>query len=293
MSDPLPLDAAWRAANPLPVHGDGTDKNSRGRVLAVGGSRSVPGAILLTGEAALRAGAGKLQIGAGASFAVPLGLAFPEAGVVALPEDAEGELAAEPRQALCGAAKRCDALVLGPGIGDRQAAARLVRLAADCARDDLSLVLDALAVACAGPLCDAVLAHRGRSVLTPHHGEMAALTGRDEEEVRADPDDTAADVAQRFGAVVVLKDTRTVIACPDGALLHYPGGGIGLATGGSGDTLAGLVAGLLSRGASPVVAAGWAVWLHGEAGRVVAARHGPVGLLARELLVEIPALLPR
>lgn len=293
MTEPKPLDAEWRAANPLPVHGEGTDKNSRGRVLAVGGSRRVPGAILLTGEAALRAGAGKLQMGAGASYALSLGLAFPEAGVVALPEDEEGELAAEPREALCGAAKRCDAMVLGPGIGDREAAARLVRLAADCARDDLSLVLDAAAVACAGSLCDAVLAHRGRSVLTPHHGEMAALTGREEEEVRADPEGVAAAVAEQFGAVVVLKDTGTVIACPDGTLLGYPGGGIGLATGGSGDVLAGLVAGLLSRGAAPTVAAGWAVWLHGEAGRTVAARHGPVGLLARELLVEIPALLPR
>lgn len=293
MTEFVQLDAGWRAANPLPVHGDGTDKNSRGRVLAVGGSRRVPGAILLTGEAALRAGAGKLQMGAGASYAVSLGIAFPEAGMVGLPEDAEGELAAEPRDALCGAAKRSDTMILGPGIGDPEAAARLVRLAADCARDALSLVLDAAAVACAGPLCDAVLAHRGRSVLTPHHGEMAALTGRDEEEVRGDPAGVAADVARRFGAVVVLKDTATVIACPDGALLHYPGGGVGLATGGSGDVLAGLVAGLLSRGASPVVAAGWAVWLHGEAGRVVAARHGPVGFLARELLMEIPALLPR
>lgn len=293
MKEATPLDAAWRAANPLPVHGEGTDKNSRGRVLAVGGSRHVPGAILLTGEAALRAGAGKLQMGAGTSFAVPLGIALPEAGVVALPEDAEGELAADPPDALCAAAKRCDALVLGPGIGDKDAAARLVRLAATCARDELSLVLDALAVSCAGPLCDAVRAHAGRAVLTPHHGEMAALTGRDEAEIRADPAGVASEVAGRFEAVVVLKDTETVIACPDGALLHYPGGGIGLATGGSGDVLAGLVAGLLSRGASPATAAGWAVWLHGEAGRVLAARHGPVGLMARELLPAIPALLPR
>lgn len=293
MSGAAILDADWRAANPLPVHGEHTNKDSRGRVLAVGGSARVPGAIRLTGEAALRVGAGKLQMATGASAALPLGVAVPEAGVVPLPEDEEGELAAEPRETLCTAAGRCDALVLGPGMGRRDAAARLVELVATCARDDLSLVLDAVAVACAGPLRDAVHAHAGRSVLTPHHGEMAALTGRDADAVAADPDAVAAEVAERFGAVVVLKDSATVIACPDGALLRYGGGGVGLATGGSGDVLAGIVAGLLSRGAAPAVAAGWAVWLHGEAGRALAARHGTLGLLARELLPELPRLLPR
>jgi len=287
------LNAAWRASNPLPTLDGPTDKNSRGRVLAVGGAASVPGAIRLTGEAALRVGAGKLQLATIASAALAIGLAVPEAGVVPLPEDDEGEIGAEPADALCRAASRCDAMVLGPGIGDPDAAARLVQLVAECARDDMALVLDAAAVACAGPLCDAVRAHTGRSVLTPHHGEMASLTGRDADAIAADPAAHAVEIAERFGAVVVLKDTETVIACPDGALLHYGGGGVGLATGGSGDVLAGVIAGLLSRGAAPATAAGWGVWLHGQAGRAVAARIGPIGLLSRELLPELPPLLPR
>jgi len=291
--DPRPLDRAWRAANPLPDHGEGTDKNARGRVLAVGGSAAAPGAIRLTAEAALRVGAGKVQVGLPAPLAPMLGLLLPEIGLVPLPQDADGEIAAEPADALCRAAGRCDALVLGPGIADRNAAARLVRVAGACARDDLHLVLDAAAVACAGPLRDALAGHAGRTVMTPHHGEMAALTGKDADEIAADPAGAARSVAASFGAVVILKDAATVIACPDGACLHYPGGGIGLATGGSGDVLAGAVAGLLSRGASPLVAAAWAVWLHGEAGRALATRHGPVGLLAHELPPEFPALLPR
>jgi ADP-dependent NAD(P)H-hydrate dehydratase len=84
-----------------------------------------------------------------------------------------------------------------------------------------------------------------------------------------------------------------VIAAPDGTCLIYPGGGVGLATGGSGDVLAGIIGGLLARGASPLVATGWGVWLHGEAGRRVGERLGSIGFLARELLPEIPGLMDR
>jgi ADP-dependent NAD(P)H-hydrate dehydratase len=95
------------------------------------------------------------------------------------------------------------------------------------------------------------------------------------------------------GAIVVLKSQRTVVAAPDGPSLAYEGGGPGLATGGSGDVLAGIAGGLLARGADPFIAAAWSVWLHGEAGKRVAKRIGPIGFLARELLVEIPWLLAR
>ena len=97
--------------------------------------------------------------------------------------------------------------------------------------------------------------------------------------------------AARFGATVLLKQSETWIASPGEPLLHYPGGGPGLATGGSGDVLAGIIAGLLARGVAPRMAAAWGVWLHGEAGRRLARAQGPLGFLARELLAEIPALL--
>ena len=93
--------------------------------------------------------------------------------------------------------------------------------------------------------------------------------------------------------MIALKAGDTVIAAPDGTLLLYRGGGVGLATGGSGDVLAGIIGGLLARGAAPLVAAGWGVWLHGEAGRRLGERIGPLGFLARELLAEIPRLMHR
>jgi NAD(P)H-hydrate repair Nnr-like enzyme with NAD(P)H-hydrate dehydratase domain len=122
---------------------------------------------------------------------------------------------------------------------------------------------------------------------------MAALTGRSEEEIAQDSEAIAREAAERFGAVVVLKGAGSVIASPAGDLLHYSGGGSGLATAGSGDVLSGIIGGLLARGADPVLASAWGVWLHGEAGRACAAKLGPIGFLARELLPELPALLPQ
>ena len=289
--EPTPLDSGWIAAHALPVHGGGTDKNSRGRVLAIGGSALSPGAIRLTGEAALRVGSGKVQIATLASAAMPLGLMVPEAGIVPLSE-AAGEIG-DVGDALDVALGGADAIVVGPGMVDRDGATRLTRLVAERAGAEAGLLLDATAIACATGVGDALEPYAGRLVLTPHHGEMAALTGRSVDDIAADPAAAARAAAEHHGAVVVLKTSDTLIAAPDGTLLHYAGGGVGLATGGSGDVLAGAIAGLLSRGADPLVAAGWGVWLHGHSGRRMAARHGPIGFLARELLTEMPLLLPQ
>ncbi len=294
MSDaPIPLDSAWIAANPVPVHQRGTTKNSRGRVLVIGGSRMVPGAIRLTGEAALRVGAGKVQLATITSAALMLGLLVPEAGVIALAEDAAGDIDATGMGSLAKAIAACNTMVLGPGISDADAAERLLRAVAATQTPDATLVIDAVAIGCARSLRDTLSAFRGRLILTPHHGEMAALTGRSIEEIAADPAQVAREVTEDFGAVVVLKGSDTVIAAPDLPLLHYGGGGTGLATGGSGDVLAGAIGGLLSRGASPMVAAGWGVWLHGQGGRRVATMRGPIGFLAREIADEFPRLLPQ
>jgi ADP-dependent NAD(P)H-hydrate dehydratase len=291
VSDPAPLDSGWIAANALPVHGGGTDKNSRGRVLAIGGSALSPGALRLTGEAALRVGAGKVQMATLSAAAMMLGLLVPEAGVLALPEQ-DGEIGAA-EDALRKPLGNTDAVVIGPGMASSDAAAALVRLAVDTTGDDTRLVLDAAAIASASGLRNELARVVGRVVMTPHYGEMAALTGRSVEDITDDPAATARMAATEFGAVIALKGSDTIIAAPDGSLLSYAGGGVGLATGGSGDVLAGVVAGLLARGADPLLATGWAVWLHGHSGRRMMARHGPIGFLARELLPEIPRLLPQ
>lgn len=286
----IDIDAGWRAAYPVPMPSGDTDKNSRGQVLVIGGARRVPGAVTLTAEAALRVGAGKVRIATIAAAALPLGIAMPEVGVIGLSEDDDGNIAPGDDPALSATLDRADAVVIGPGMGDRDAAAALLRTVAPRVKPGATLVLDGAAVAGAGALADVLAPLAGRLILTPHPGEMAALmdcaTGA------VDPS-TAQAAAARFAAVVALKGTRTIIATPDAEPLFYSGGGVGLATGGSGDVLAGAVAGLCARGAPPHVATGWGVWLHGEAGRTLAQRVGPIGFLARELLPVLPTLLPR
>lgn len=287
----IALDADWLANHPLPEPASGSDKNSRGRVLVAGGGRFVPGALRLTGEAALRAGAGKLQLATVAEIALHLGVLVPEAAVIALPAEADGEIGAGAANVLEDALTRCDAFVLGPGMSDVTATATLVEHLVAAPRDGLSLVLDAAAIGVCTELSHLLRAHGGRLVLTPHHGEMAALTGLDADTIAADDAGVARRAAADFGAVVVLKSAATVIAAPDGTLIRYDGGGVGLATGGSGDVLAGLIGGLLARGAAPLTAAAWGVWLHGEAGRLVGETIGPIGFVARELLLPIPRLM--
>lgn len=292
MTDALAkLDRDWLADHPLPVHGDGTDKNSRGRVLLAGGARFVPGALRLSGEAALRAGAGKLQMATVADVAMHLGVLVPEAALIALPVDDRGEIGAEAIPVIREAMDRCDAFILGPGMSMTPTAAHMVATLLATPRNGLSVVLDAAAIGACSTLADALRAHDGRIVMTPHHGEMAALSGHDVDDIAANDAAIAREIATRYGAVVALKGTTTVIAAPDGTAIRFDGGGVGLATGGSGDVLAGLIGGLVARGADPLTAAGWGVWLHGEAGRLVGETLGPIGFLARDLLLPIPRLM--
>jgi hydroxyethylthiazole kinase-like uncharacterized protein yjeF len=128
-------------------------------------------------------------------------------------------------------------------------------------------------------------------LLTPHAGEMAHLTGIAKEEIGGAPERIALEAAQRWNAVVALKGARTVIAAPGGDRWQHDGGNVGLATSGSGDVLAGIIAGLAARGADLTQAASWGVALHARAGERLAERLGKLGYLARELYDEIPTLL--
>lgn len=290
MTDRL-IDEAWLAAHPLPSLDEVTDKNGRGRVLVVGGAEFVPGALRLTGEAALRAGAGKLQMATVGSAAMSLGVLVPEAAMIALPADKDGEIAAEAADILLKRVDRCDALILGPGmsVGERtgQLVAQLLAIP-DAAR---IFILDAAALTSARDHASLIARHEGRVILTPHHGEMAHLAGKDIEAVAAHPGEIAAEIAQRFGAVILLKSKDSILAAPDGTLFHHKGGCVGLATGGSGDVLAGIIGGFAARGATSLAAAGWGSWIHGKAGEALAREIGPVGFLARELLPVIPKLV--
>lgn len=276
-----------------PLHSD-DDKESRGRVLVVGGSTLVPGAVLLAGVAALRAGAGKLQLATVRTAATGLALAVPESLVVPLAQTRVGEIAGSRAvTALRSYASATDALLIGPGMSAIPSAGALIAAFVPLIGDDAILVLDGAAVVALGKSRDVIASLGGRAVLTPHAGEMASLLGVDKRDVERDPAAAARHAADRFSAVVALKGAESYIADPCGTLLHYNGGSVGLGTSGSGDTLAGIVTGLAARGADALTAAAWGVWAHGAAGRNLARRMATVGFLARELLAEVPALVGR
>ncbi|AKU49284.1 NAD(P)H-hydrate dehydratase [Xanthomonas arboricola pv. juglandis] len=277
------LTAAALRSMPLPAPGG--DKEQRGRVLIVGGSMRVPGAVLLAGEAALRTGAGKLQIATAASVAPGMALAVPEALVLGLAQNGQGEIVRGHR-ALDGAMAACDAAVIGPGMASSATTTAMVRRAAEQAV--CTLVLDA------GALSRGLRAPIGRPfVLTPHAGEMATLAGDDKAAVEAAPGAYALKFAQKLRSVVIVKGADSFIAGPDGVVWMHRGGASGLGTSGSGDVLAGLIAGFAARGCDALTAALWGVFVHAAAGRQLARRIGPVGFLARELGLEVPGILDR
>lgn len=270
----------------LPAMDEEGDKESRGRVLVIAGSREMPGAALLSATAALRAGAGKLVIATPASAAPTLAAAMPEARVLALPESADGGLLPGGLEQLAPLAAATAAVVAGPGMIDSTCTPRFIEKLLPLFAHS-TVLLDALAMDC--------IARVGRFrqplILTPHAGEMAHLTGRDKDSVQDQAHGTACALARSWNAVLALKGADTVIADPAGGCWLHRSRTPGLGTSGSGDVLAGIIGGLAARGASPQQAAVWGVALHARAGQALAQRTGSVGYLARELPGEIPALM--
>jgi len=292
---PRDLDATLLRTWPLTIPSNEADKEERGHVLILGGSREMPGAVILAAVAALRAGAGKLTVATGRSVAQLVALAIPESRVLGLAENEAGGFTVEAVAALDPLADRINAVLIGPGMQDEEATARLVHaLLPRLHGTDTSVILDANAMgAIVHPPGGVNPPFRfGVPVLvTPHAGEMAHLTGIAKEDIPDSADRIAIEAAQRWNAVVALKGARTVIVTPEGERWQHEGGNVGLATSGSGDVLAGIIAGLAARGATLAQAAGWGVVLHAQAGERLAARMGRLGYLARELADEVPSLL--
>ncbi|MBQ0893090.1 NAD(P)H-hydrate dehydratase [Micromonospora sp. U56] len=268
-------------ALPVPTGG----KEHRGIVLVVGGSRFTPGAVLLAGVAALRAGAGVLQLAAAESTAAALSIQVPEALVIGLPETGDGAVAGDPGDRLRELVGQADVVAVGPGLNDIDETRELLRLVLDAAAPETPLVLDAYALGALSHQPDLLVGAGRPVVLTPNVTEARHLLGR---EPGHDLDAEARELARRYDAVVSLYGH---IATPAGECWREESGDAGLGTSGSGDVRSGLLAGLLSRGATPAQGACWAAWAHAVSGQRLVPRFGRIGFLARELLDEIPHTL--
>jgi hydroxyethylthiazole kinase-like uncharacterized protein yjeF len=263
-------------------------KGDFGHVLVIAGSRGKTGAALLATGGAARAGAGLTTLAVAASLQAILEGRVREAMTAALPDTGDGAAALADGGAVDALLGGRAAVVCGPGLGradeTRALVAHVVR------RCGAPLVLDADGLnAVAGT---SVLRERpAATVLTPHPGEMARLLGTDTARVQGDRLGAARELARRDRVVVVLKGARTIVADPDGGASISPTGNPGMASGGTGDVLAGVVGGLLAQGLAPFDAAVLGVFAHGLAGDEVAARQGELGLLAGDLIPELPVVL--
>jgi hydroxyethylthiazole kinase-like uncharacterized protein yjeF len=265
-------------------------KGDNGRLLAIGGSPGLSGAILLCARGALRAGAGLVTAVCPESVAAELAARPPEVMAQMLAGDAQGCLAPTDANlaAMATSLARCQALVLGPGIGRSKAAVKFVHMIIEKSKL-LPLVIDADGLyALNSELCRK---HQpARMILTPHPGEMAALCGVSISEIQSDRIEWARRLSEEWGVITVLKGAGTVVACPDGRYYLNPTGNSGMAVGGSGDVLAGVIGGLLAQGADVEEAAAAGVYLHGLAGDLLACQR-PRGFLAGEIADTIPTAL--
>lgn len=280
----------WSCIRPRPRD---SHKGTFGSVLALAGSARYRGAALLAAEGALRAGAGLVTLASVEPVLAAASARLPECCLLPCIDGAEGGISPESLSLL--RRQKAAVLLAGPGLGyTAQSTARaaetrtliqqLLSGFAGCA------VLDADGLNAAAGLLSAgqPLPHpAGALVLTPHPGEMARLTGLSTGAVNADREGIARRFAQQWDAVVLLKGMRTIIAAPDGRCFVNPTGNPGLARGGSGDALAGILAALLACGLEAAEAAACAAWLHGAAADRAAAQRGEYGMLPQDLF---PAL---
>ena len=275
----------------LPQREADTNKGSYGSVAAVAGSLAYRGAAALCCEAALRGGAGLVYL-AGVEPVVQLVLArTPECCALPCRTDADGGiLAADAAAVRQRFTEKPAVLLAGPGLGVSAGAALRALLGPGAPWRGAVLDADALNAIAAGELGQTPFLP-ACTVLTPHPGEMARLLGTTVDAVQADRPGAAQRCAQRFGCVAVLKGAGTLVAAPDGRLVQNTTGNPGLARGGSGDVLAGLLAALLAQGLTAFDAALCAVWLHGAAADRCAKRTSRMTMLPHDILDDLGALL--
>lgn len=275
------------AAEVLPLRPVTGHKGTFGHLLVVGGSRGKSGALALSAAGGLRSGAGLVTAAGPASLQPVLAQQLLEVMSAPLAE-VDGNLSLQSLPALQQLWQDKAALALGPGLGESAEARALARrLVIDC---PLPLVLDADGLNALGPQPELLLERAGRAtVLTPHPGEMAGLCGLTIAEVEADRIGIARSFARRYQVVLVLKGARSLVASPQGEVFINSTGNPGLASGGSGDVLTGLIGGLLAQGLPATAAAVLGVYLHGLAAERLSRQQGTAGLAASDLARELPA----
>lgn len=279
---------SWLPERPASAH-----KGTFGTVLGVAGCEDYIGAAGLAAEAAYRSGAGLVRMAVIPAVRSALAGRLSEVTWLTLPER-DGGIAEAAAQSVLDHLERATALLVGPGLGTAPATAGFVQRLFSQRLPLPPLVLDADGLRLTARIENWYEKLPSQSVLTPHPGEMSGLTGLSTAQIQADRSATARRFARQWGHVVVLKGAFTVVAAPDGKVHHIPVASAALARAGSGDVLAGLIAGLLAQGVAPYPAAVAAAWIHAHAGLIAQTRMGQsASVLAGDILHAVPDALTR
>ena len=285
------ITADW-VSTMLPQRPLDSNKGTYGRVLVVGGSENYVGAVHLAAAATLRAGAGLCAVACPRSIQGVIAAGLPEVTYLPLPEK-EGGILERAVTDVLGQLGNFDVLLVGCGLGRRSSTEAFLRSLLFGLKEDskLTVVVDADGLNALGGAPGWPSRVNVPLVLTPHPGEMRRLTGRGIPEIQSDRLGSAQRCAQEWNQTVVLKGAHTVVAAPDGRAALSPFANPALATAGTGDVLAGVIAGLLAQGLDRYAAAACGVYLHGAAGERVREAIGDTGALAGDLLPELPQVI--
>lgn len=267
----------------LPKRRADSHKGTYGKVLCAAGSKNMAGAAYLSSFAAYRTGAGLVRILTPEDNRVILQQLLPEAVLTTFdPSDPDRSVWRE-------ALEWADTAAVGPGLGREPWAAALVETVMEEYHRPLVVDADGLNHLAAAP--ELLRAHQGPVIVTPHAGEFSRLTGLPIEDFAGRLPEAASRFAASMGCVCVLKGAPSAVAAPDGKNWINTTGNHGMSTGGSGDVLTGIIAGLLGQGTPPLEAALLGVWLHGRAGDLAAGTEGTYGLMARHLIGCLPGAM--
>lgn len=265
---------------------DDSNKGTLGSLLCICGSYGMAGAAIMAGKAALRCGIGLLKIAVPKSIYPVCATNILESVYYPLEETSNGVISSKSTDFLLEKCEKSSAVVIGCGLSVCDDTKNLVQsVITNCEKP---LVIDADALNCICNKPEILKNLKAPAIITPHPGEMARLLHSTPKTVNLNRENTAIDFAKKFGVVTVLKGAGTIIASPDGEVYINHTGNSGMATGGSGDILSGIIGSLLAQGASPINAAAAGVFLHGTIGDLAAEKLGKISMLPTDMIDMIP-----
>ena len=265
---------------------DDSNKGTLGSLLCICGSYGMAGAAIMAGKAALRCGIGLLKIAVPKSIYPVCATNILESVYYPLEETSNGVISSKNTDFLLEMCEKSSAVVIGCGLSVCDDTKNLVQsVITNCEKP---LVIDADALNCICNKPEILKNLKAPAIITPHPGEMARLLHSTPKTVNSSRENTAIDFAKKFGVVTVLKGAGTIIASPDGEVYINRTGNSGMATGGSGDVLSGIIGSLLAQGAAPINAAAAGVFLHGTIGDLAAEKLGKISMLPTDMINMIP-----